>query len=158
MQAYAARVDLETVVPLPQSGDIPTYATLPGESLGHLLGGTNESGSLVMCIHTSSSSARTIDAKEGFAGQAVRTLIAEQLGIEIERVTDEASIIDDLGADWLDRLELMIAIEDHFADVEITDDDVDQLDVVGDLIRHVEHMGNSKRGRRSAVGVELPLH
>jgi acyl carrier protein len=104
-----------------------------------------------MCIHSSTSSQRTIAAREGFAVNAVRTLIAEQLGVDIDRVTDEAHIIDDLGADWLDRLELMIAIEDHFTDVEITDGDVDQLDVVGDLIRHIEAMGRAARRRRPVV-------
>jgi acyl carrier protein len=54
-------------------------------------------------------------------------------------VTDEAHFTDDLGADWLDRLELMIAIEDRFPDVIITDQDVDQIEVVGDLIRRIEN-------------------
>ncbi len=61
-------------------------------------------------------------------------LIADQLGVDIKRVTDEAHFTDDLGADWLDRLELMIVIEDQFADVVLTDEDVDQIEVVGDLV------------------------
>jgi acyl carrier protein len=44
---------------------------------------------------------------------------------------------NDLGADSLDRVELMLAIEGQFAGVEITDDDVEQIQVVGDLIRHL---------------------
>ena len=59
-----------------------------------------------------------------------------------------------LGADWLDRLELMIAIEDRFADVVITDEEVDQLEVVGDLIRHIENADQDTR-RRSIVGAPL---
>ncbi len=55
----------------------------------------------------------------------IRTLIAEHLNVDIQRVTDEAHFIDDLGADWLDRLELMIIIEDRFGGLEITDDDAD---------------------------------
>ena len=47
----------------------------------------------------------------------------------------------DLGADWLDRLELMMVIEDQFAGVEIADADVDQIEVVGDLIRYIETVG-----------------
>ena len=66
-------------------------------------------------------------------------------------MTDEAHFTDDLGADWLDRLELMIVIEDRFADVEITDEDIAQLEVVGDLIRHIENVDNESR-RRSIVG------
>ncbi|HET8920560.1 MAG TPA: acyl carrier protein [Xanthobacteraceae bacterium] len=65
----------------------------------------------------------------------VRTLIAEYLGVDAKRVTDEAHFGDDLGLDWLDRLELMILIEDEFPDVEISDNDANQIEVVGDLIR-----------------------
>jgi acyl carrier protein len=65
-------------------------------------------------------------------------------------VKDEAHFTDDLGADWLDRLELMIAIEDRFPNVVITDEDVDQIEVVGDLIHHIEDVDNERR-RRSTV-------
>ena len=67
----------------------------------------------------------------------VRTLVAKQLGVDIEFVTSETHFTNDLGADFLDRVELMLAIEDQFAGVEITDDDVEQMQVVGDLIRHL---------------------
>ena len=67
----------------------------------------------------------------------VRTLVAKQLGVDIESVTSETHFTNDLGADFLDRVELMLAIEDKFAGVEITDDDVEQIQVVGDLIRHL---------------------
>lgn len=56
----------------------------------------------------------------------VRTLIAHQLDVNIKPVMDEAHFTDDLGADWLDRLDLMIVIDDWYADVVITDEDVDQ--------------------------------
>ena len=59
-----------------------------------------------------------------------------------------------LGADWLDRLDLMIAVEDQFAGVEITDGDVDRIEFVGDLIRHIESVGNERRQRRI---VQAPL-
>jgi acyl carrier protein len=68
----------------------------------------------------------------------VRNVIAAQLDVKLKRVTDGARLAEDLGADWLDRLELMIAIEDQFAGVEIGDDEADQLARVGDLIRFVE--------------------
>ena len=67
----------------------------------------------------------------------VRKLVAQYLGVNDKRVSDGARFRKDLGADWLDRLELMIMIEDQF-DVEIADDVVDQLEAVGDLIRFVE--------------------
>jgi acyl carrier protein len=47
--------------------------------------------------------------------------------------------------DLLDRLELMIVIEDRFTDVVITDEEVDQLEVVGDLIRHIESVDHERR-------------
>ena len=65
-------------------------------------------------------------AQEDLGPDDVRALIADYLGIDVGRVTDEAHFSDDLGADWLDRLELMILIEDALVDVEITDDDADQ--------------------------------
>jgi acyl carrier protein len=74
----------------------------------------------------------------------VRTLVAKQLRVDIEFVTSETHFTNDLGADLLDRVELMLAIEDKFAGVEITDDDVEQIQVVGDLIRHL----NTKHVRR----------
>ena len=71
-------------------------------------------------------------------GFTVRSLIAAQLHVNLKRVTDEAHLVEDLGADWLDRLELMIAIEDQFGCVEIPDDQADKIMRVGDLIRFVE--------------------
>jgi acyl carrier protein len=81
----------------------------------------------------------------------IRALIAQQLGVALERVTDEAHFADDLGADWLDRIELMIVIEDQFAGVEITDDDADQINVVGDLIRHIESLASEQARRKAAI-------
>jgi acyl carrier protein len=82
--------------------------------------------------------------KEVLGGKDVRILIAQQLGVDVKRVTDEAHFTDDLGADWLDRLELMIEIEAQFPTMEFTDDDVDQIDVVGDLIRHLKSARGAK--------------
>ena len=93
-------------------------------------------------------------SQEVLAAKDVRTLIAHQLGVDVKRVTDEAHFADDLGADWLDRLELMIAIEDRFVDVVITDEDVDQIDVVGDLIRHLK---SARVAKGNDAAVEAPL-
>ena len=76
-------------------------------------------------------------SKECFSINDVRTLVAKQLRVDIEFVTSETHFTNDLGADLIDRVELMLAIEDQFASVEITDDDVEQIQVVGDLIRHL---------------------
>ena len=70
-----------------------------------------------------------------FDTDRVRTLIAEYIGVDAKRVTDEARFSDDLGLDWLDRLELMILIEDEFAEIEISESDASRIEVVGDLIR-----------------------
>jgi acyl carrier protein len=67
----------------------------------------------------------------------VRGLIAKQLHVKPSRVTDGARLIEDLHADWLDRLELMMAIEDQFAGLQIGDDEADRMVAVGDLIRFV---------------------
>ena len=79
--------------------------------------------------------------QEAFNSAKVRTLIAEYLGIETKQVTDEAHF-GEFGMDRYDRLELMILIEDAFIGVEIADNDADQIEFVGDLIRHIE--GNMK--------------
>ena len=115
-----------------------------------------DSGALMMTIASLKSSQKATATREVLASKDVRTLIANQLGVDVKRVTDEAHFTDDLGADWLDRLELMIVIEDQFADVLITDEEVDHLEVVGDLIRHIENMDHERR-RRSIVEA-TPLH
>ena len=79
----------------------------------------------------------------------VRLLISEHLDIEARLVTSETHFIYDLGADFLDRIELMIAIEDRF-DVEITDDDIEQFQVVGDLISHLASEYGAKRHPQQA--------
>ncbi len=93
--------------------------------------------------------------QEDFDTNKVRTLIAEYTGVDAKRVTDEAHFSDDLGLDRLGRLELMILIEDEFADVEITDDDANQIEVVGDLIRLIESMNNEQRAGRNIHSVCL---
>jgi acyl carrier protein len=91
-----------------------------------------------MTIASLKSSQKTRAMREVLASIDVRTLIANQLCVDVKRVTDEAHFTDDLGADWLDRL---IVIEDRFPNVVIMDEDVDQIEVVGDLIRHIEDVG-----------------
>jgi acyl carrier protein len=85
------------------------------------------------------SATQSTSPQESYDADKVRTIIGEYLGIDAKWVIDEAHFSDDLGIGWLDRLELMILIEDKFAGVEITDDDASQIEVVGDLIRHIEN-------------------
>jgi acyl carrier protein len=125
-------------------------ATLQGGLLDHMSKAFQRIGGLTMMIGISTPSEQTTAIKEVFATNDVRTLVANHLGVSVGRVTDEAHFTDDLGADWLDRLELMMVVEDQFAGVEITDADVDQIEVVGDLIRHIETLDNERRRRGAA--------
>jgi acyl carrier protein len=106
---------------------------------------------LAMSIVGLTSTEQTTAIKAVFAANDVRALIANHLGVSVGRVTDEAHFTDDLGADWLDRLELMIAFEDQFVGVQITADDVDRIELVGDLIRHIETLDSDRRPRDAAV-------
>jgi acyl carrier protein len=92
---------------------------------------------LIMNIGSSTPLQQLTPLKECVSINDVRTLVAKQLRVDIEFVTSETHFTNDLGADLLDRVEVMLAIEDQFAGVEITDDDVEQIQVVGDLIRHL---------------------
>jgi acyl carrier protein len=67
----------------------------------------------------------------------VKSIIAEQLGVKIEEVKPEASFIDDLGADSLDTVELIMALEEEF-NVEIPDEDAEKMTKVSDAIAYVE--------------------
>ena len=68
------------------------------------------------------------------------TLISEQLGVSVDEINADSSILDDLGADSLDVVELVMAIEDEF-DIEVPDEDAEALRTVGDAERYVtEHL------------------
>ncbi|MFH1144479.1 MAG: acyl carrier protein [Candidatus Eisenbacteria bacterium] len=69
--------------------------------------------------------------------QKVREIIVEQLGVTPEQVVPEASFVDDLGADSLDTVELVMAFEDAFS-VEIPDEDAEKLTRVGDAIDYLK--------------------
>jgi acyl carrier protein len=107
-------------------------------------------GGLIMIIDDLTLGEQRKAIKTAFATNDVRTFIAKHLGVSVHRVTDDAHFTDDLGADWLDRLDLMIAVEDQFAGVEITDDDIDRIQAVGDLVRHIETLDSERRRRGAA--------
>jgi len=67
----------------------------------------------------------------------VREIIASELGVEVEKVTNEASFVEDLGADSLDTVELVMAFEEEFS-VEIPDEDAEQMQSVGDAIAYLK--------------------
>ena len=70
------------------------------------------------------------------AEEKIKSIIAEQLGVKAEEVTPEASFIDDLGADSLDTVELIMALEEEFG-IEIPDEDAEKLTTVGDAIKYI---------------------
>jgi acyl carrier protein len=67
----------------------------------------------------------------------IKALIAEQLGVDIEKVTNEASFIEDLGADSLDTVELVMALEEEYG-VDIPDEDVEKVTTVKDMLAYVD--------------------
>ncbi len=69
--------------------------------------------------------------------EKVKDIIVEQLGVNPEQVTPQASFIEDLGADSLDTVELVMAFEEEFS-VEVPDDDAEKLQTVGDVVKYIE--------------------
>ncbi len=69
--------------------------------------------------------------------ERVKELVVEQLGVDAEEVTNEASFVDDLGADSLDIVELVMAFEEEF-DLEIPDEDAEKIRTVGDAIEYIK--------------------
>ena len=64
-------------------------------------------------------------------------IIVEELGVEAEKVSSNASFVDDLGADSLDTVELVMAFEEEFG-IDIPDEDAEQMRTVGDAISYIE--------------------
>ncbi|WP_461830065.1 acyl carrier protein [Aquifex sp.] len=69
--------------------------------------------------------------------ERVKEIIAEQLGVEKEKITPEAKFIEDLGADSLDVVELIMAFEEEFG-IEIPDEDAEKIQTVGDVIAYLK--------------------
>jgi acyl carrier protein len=69
--------------------------------------------------------------------QKVTDLIVDQLGVDADSVNADAHFIDDLGADSLDTVELVMAFEEEF-DMEISDEDAEKLETVGDAIAYID--------------------
>jgi acyl carrier protein len=67
----------------------------------------------------------------------VKEIIVDQLGVEADQVKPEAAFIDDLGADSLDTVELVMALEEEF-DLEIPDEDAEKIKTVGDAINYIK--------------------
>ena len=77
--------------------------------------------------------------------EKVKKIVVEQLGVPEDQVTEDAKFIDDLGADSLDQVELIMAFEEEFGS-DIPDEDAEKLTTVGDAIKYIE----SKQGAQNA--------
>jgi acyl carrier protein len=75
--------------------------------------------------------------------EKVKSIIAEQLGVKSEEVTSEASFVDDLGADSLDTVELVMAFEEEFG-IEIPDEDAEKITTVGEAIKYIDEKTANK--------------
>ena len=69
--------------------------------------------------------------------ERVKEIIAEQLGVEKDKITPEAKFVEDLGADSLDVVELIMAFEEEFG-IEIPDEDAEKIQTVGDVIAYLK--------------------
>ena len=67
----------------------------------------------------------------------MKQIVAEKLGVSEEKITPQASFVDDLGADSLDQVELIMALEDEF-DLEIPDEDAEKLKTVKDALDYID--------------------
>jgi acyl carrier protein len=67
----------------------------------------------------------------------MKQIVAEKLGVSEDKVTPQASFVDDLGADSLDQVELIMALEDEF-DLEIPDEDAEKLKTVKDALDYID--------------------
>ncbi|MDJ0835817.1 MAG: acyl carrier protein [Acidobacteriota bacterium] len=74
--------------------------------------------------------------------EEVKAVIAEELEVEEEQITMESIIVDDLGADSLDVVELIMRLEEKF-DLEIPDEDAEKIQTVGDAVKFIDSQQNS---------------
>ena len=74
----------------------------------------------------------------------VKSIIVEQLGVDEEEVTPDASFVDDLGADSLDTVELVMAFEEEFG-IEIPDEDAEKIATVKDAIAYIDKHAQAKK-------------
>lgn len=71
--------------------------------------------------------------------ERVKEIVAESLGVEADSITEESSFQKDLGADSLDLMDMVMALEDEYS-VEIPTDDLEQLVTVGDVVKYIEKL------------------
>ena len=77
------------------------------------------------------------------ADEKVKAIIVDQLGVKAEEVTSTASFVDDLGADSLDTVELVMALEEEFG-IEIPDEDAEKMTTVAEAIKYIDSKTSGK--------------
>jgi acyl carrier protein len=96
-------------------------------------------------FHARPTQNRTNFMAEKSIEEKVKDIIVEQLGVNPEQVTPQASFIEDLGADSLDIVELVMAFEEEFS-VEVPDEDAEKLQTVGDVVKYIEERAKAAGG------------
>jgi len=80
----------------------------------------------------------------GTVEERVKKIVAEQLGMKVEEIKNSASFIDDLGADSLDTVELVMALEEEF-EIEIPDEEAEKITTIQEAIDHIDtHLKETK--------------
>lgn len=90
-----------------------------------------------MSLSSLSPMPQSIAQPTDFQIDRIRGFIADYVGVDVNKVIDDAHFCDDLGLDWLERLELVLRIEDETG-IEISDSDATRIERVGSLLRHIE--------------------
>jgi acyl carrier protein len=75
--------------------------------------------------------------------EKVKDIIAEQLGVKKEEIKAESSFVDDLGADSLDTVEVVMALEEEFG-IEIPDEDAEKITTVGEVVKYIDEKVQAK--------------
>ena len=91
----------------------------------------------IQSTHTTKPSTENTSMSDSVAAK-VREIIIDELGVEADKVNAEASFVDDLGADSLDTVELIMAFEEEF-EIDIPDEDAEQMRTVGDAVAYIEN-------------------
>lgn len=71
--------------------------------------------------------------------ERIKEIVAENLGAEVENLTNETSFKEDLGADSLDLMEMVMALEDEYS-IEIPTEDLEQIQTIGDVVAYIEKL------------------
>jgi acyl carrier protein len=94
---------------------------------------------------TSRKHSRRIDKVAATVMERVKDIVADNLGVDREKITPETSFVNDLGADSLDTVELVMELEEEF-DINIPDDAAEKIQTVGQAVKFIEEGINGKNG------------